>query len=1054
MGIPAYNKECRSIVTRYTKEWETTVKRVGRWIDFDNDYKTLEPWYMESVWWVFKTIFDKGLVYRGYKVVPFSTGCNTGISNFEANLNYKDTIDPAVVVAFPLSEDPEVSFLAWTTTPWTLPSNLGLCVHPELEYVKIKDIKRGNKLFILGKSRLISLFPKINAGKKKFKQEENFEILQEYKGADLAGKTYVPLFPYFKDHPGAFKVMVDTYVTDDSGTGIVHQAPAFGEDDYRVCIKNGVVEKGAEVPCPIDPNGRFTSPVEEFKGVYIKDADKDICKMLKASGRLIDLANLKHSYPFCYRSDTPLIYKAIPQWFVNVEAVKDKLVKNNAQTYWVPAFVKEKRFHNWLCDARDWAIGRSRFWGTPLPVWTNEDFTEIVCVGSIEDLAARSGITVTDLHRESIDDITIPSEKNPSGPPLKRIDEVFDCWFESGSMPYAQQHYPFENKEKFTNGFPADFIAEGLDQTRGWFYTLTVLSTILFDKPAFKNLVVNGLVLAEDGKKMSKSLKNYPDPVVVIDKYGADALRLYLINSPVVRAEPLKFSEGGVFNVVKGVFTPWFNVYRFLAQGIKRLELEHGKFSPDRALAKSSPNVMDAWIQASLQGLIQFVRQEMAAYRLYTVVPKLIGFIDELTNWYVRLNRSRLKDTENPVDCATALSTLYFVLLSMTQLMAPLCPFFTEFQYKNLRKIHPDAANEGVAIDALGRAESVHYTMIPEPDMDLVDPVKEQRMQCLQTVLELGRKIRERKNLSLKQPVREMLVVSTDNAVHEGLSLLKNYILEEFNVMELTLSREEDKWATMSVAPNQKVLGKRLGKDFKKVKKAIPNLSKEQVLQFMSTGELEVEGCLLAGEDLMINREFKGDKASYEADTAPDNSLLVIVDIREDDELRAKFTARELINRVQKLRKSSGCQVGDLIAAYFESDGTALVDAIKDNVPMLFKAMKLVPLPMSLKPADVIVLGHEDTEINGVKVAVEVCKPSLHFAPDEELLKVCGGADITLVKKFLAGMDYAKLSTQTDDLAFALDGKEVKLKLGAHYFATYGDKQKAYPDSVFAWASM
>jgi isoleucyl-tRNA synthetase len=431
-----------------------------------------------------------------------------------------------------------------------------------------------------------------------------------------------------------------------------------------------------------------------------------------------------------------------------------------------------------------------------------------------------------------------------------------------------------------------------------------------------------------------------------------------------------------------------------------------------------------------------------------------VNFIEELTNWYVRLNRTRLKDTGNIEDCKVALSCLYFTLLSMAQLMSPLTPYFTEYQYKQLRKIHPDATNDSIAVDALGRAESVHFTMIPEPDMNLFDETKEQHMKYLQTVLELGRKIRERRNISLKQPVAEILVVTANDAVHEGLSILKNYILEEFNVTELTLSREEDKWASVSVVPNQKVLGKRLGKDFKKVKVAIPKLSSQDIATFMSTGSLTVEGCELSGDDLIVNREFKGDKEKYEADTAPDNSLIVIVDCVETPELKAQGMARELVNRIQKLRKTSGCVVGDQIAAYFDMPGSEeLLAAVKANVGLLKKALRLVPLPLSLKPDDAVLLGHEDTEINDVKVAVEICKPSLHFAPDEELAKACGGQDVALVKKFLGTMDYAKLSASTEPLSFALDGTEISLVPGTHFFGTYGEKQTAYPDTVFAWAS-
>ncbi|KAL4524947.1 hypothetical protein Ndes2526A_g07044 [Nannochloris sp. 'desiccata'] len=494
MGIGTYNEECRSIVMRYSKEWETIVKRIGRWIDFENDYKTLDPSFMESVWWVFKQLFEKGLVYRGFKVMPYSTGCSTPLSNFEAGQNYKDVSDPAVVVAFPIDNDPDnASLVAWTTTPWTLPSNLALCVNPEFTYLKVKDPATG-KVYVVAESRLAEIPGAVVKAKKAGKKDAaatkdgapaaaapaGFEIMSKIQGQELVGLTYTPLFPYFADlkASGAFKVCGDSYVTEDSGTGIVHQAPAFGEDDFRVCVAHGVITRGDTVPCPVNDDGCFVDPVSDFAGRHVKEADKDIILAVKASGRLVHAGAIVHSYPFCWRSDTPLIYKAVPSWFVAVEDIKEKLLKNNAQTYWVPSYVKEKRFHNWLENARDWAVSRSRFWGTPLPIWTSDDGEEVVVIGSKEELENLAGTSVSDLHRHHIDELTIPSKQGKGV--LRRVDDVFDCWFESGSMPYAQLHYPFENKELFENNFPADFVAEGLDQTRGWFYTLMVLSTALF----------------------------------------------------------------------------------------------------------------------------------------------------------------------------------------------------------------------------------------------------------------------------------------------------------------------------------------------------------------------------------------------------------------------------------------------------------------------------------------------------------------------------------------------------------------------------------------------
>ena len=535
LGVAGYNQECRSIVNRYTSEWEQTVTRLGRWVDFENDYKTMDPTFMESCWWVFKSLWDKGLVYQGTKVVPYSTGLGTGLSNFEAGLDYRDVQDPAVTVLFKM-DDSEDYIAAWTTTPWTLPSNLALCVGPDVDYVRVHDKDRGVNI-IFAEERVET-----------FAKKRNLEIVGEsFKGTELLGKKYEPLFPYFSDlkSEGAFTIFNDDYVTTDSGTGIVHQAPSFGEDDNRICKAAGMK---AEV-CPLDEVGRFTEEVKDYAGQYVKDADKNIIKHLKDNTRLYDHGNLVHSYPFCYRSGAPLIYRTVPQWFVSVESFKDKLVKNNQEINWVPGHIKNGRFGKWLENARDWAVSRTRVWGTPLPIWTNDETGSMKCFGSIDELKQASGVLLTDLHREFSDDVTFTVEGEAGT--YKRIPDVFDCWFESGSMPYAQLHYPFENKEMFENGFPAEFIAEGLDQTRGWFYTLTILSTALFDKPAFKNVIVNGMVLAEDGKKMSKSLRNFTAPDQLMEDFGADALRLYLINSGLVKGEEQRFTDAGVKDMVR-----------------------------------------------------------------------------------------------------------------------------------------------------------------------------------------------------------------------------------------------------------------------------------------------------------------------------------------------------------------------------------------------------------------------------------------------------------------------------------------------------------------------
>lgn len=963
MGIAEYNKQCRGIVMRYSQDWEISVTRLGRWIDFKNDYKTLYPWFMETVWWVFKQLYDKGLVYRGVKVMPFSTACNTPLSNFESHQNYKDVQDPSVIVTFPLLEDSNVSLVAWTTTPWTLPSNLALCVNPELLYVKLKDKSNGN-IYILMEARLSSLY----------KGDNEYEVLERFPGNALKGKKYKPLFEYFMKavEKGAFTILTDNYVKSEEGTGVVHQAPYFGADDYRVCMDFNIIQKDSVPVCPVDASGCFTKEVTDFAGQYVKDADKNIIKLLKERGRLVHSSTYKHNYPFCWRSETPLIYKAVPSWFVRVEHMVDKLLENNSQCYWVPEFVREKRFGNWLKDARDWAISRNRYWGTPIPLWVSEDFEEVVCVGSLAELEELTGVKVTDLHRESVDGLTIPSRCGKS--PLRRVNEVFDCWFESGSMPYAQVHYPFENRREFEDCFPADFIAEGIDQTRGWFYTLLVLSTALFGRPPFKNVIVNGLVLASDGQKMSKSKKNYPDPMNVIHNYGADALRLYLINSPVVRAENLRFKEEGVRDVLKDVFLPWYNAYRFLMQNIYRLHKEENvQFLFNENTAKPSSNIMDKWILSFTQSLIQFFKAEMSAYRLYTVVPRLVKFVDMLTNWYVRMNRRRLKGESGTEDCVMALETLFSVVFSMCRLMAPFTPFITEMMYQKLRLlIDPTSIQDK-------DTQSIHYLMLPTVRENLIDKNIENAVSRMQSVIELGRVIRDRKTLPVKYPLKEVVVIYQDPEALTDIKSLEKYILEELNVRQVTVSTNKDKYGIrLRAEPDHMVLGKRLKGAFKTVTTAIKELNNNQLEEFQKTGTIVVEGHELHEEDLRLLYTFDqvvdGD-AQFEAHS--DAQVLVLLDVTPDQSMVDEGVAREVINRIQKLRKKGNLVPTDEITIYYQSQpvGDYLQSVIEKHTEFILATVKspLKPYPV---PTSSTVIIKEKTQLKGSDLEITLVRGS------------------------------------------------------------------------------
>ncbi|KAI3623810.1 ILS1 [Malassezia furfur] len=957
MGIAQYNAECRAIVMRYQSEWRATVERMGRWIDFDHGYRTMDTNFMETEWWVFKTLFDKGQVYRGLRVMPYSTGLTTPLSNFEAGSNYKEVQDPAVTVAFVLRDDPTTAFLAWTTTPWTLPSNLAVCVHPDLDYVKIWDEER-QRHFILCDKLLGTVY--------KDPKKAKIKTVEKYKGKDLGGIKFVPLYNYFYEQfkDRAFRVLVDTYVTAETGTGVVHQAPAFGEDDYRVALEHGVIDKETQPPCPIDESGRFLPVVTDFAGQYVKDADKNVQKDLKGRDLLIVQSTIRHQYPFCWRSGTPLIYRAIPAWFVRVESIQGELQANNQKTRWVPQTIGENRFGNWIAAARDWNVSRNRYWGTPIPLWVSDDFEEVECIGSIAELEERSGRTgITDLHRDHIDPITLPSRQGKGT--LRRVEEVFDCWFESGSMPYAQAHYPFENRETFEASFPADFISEGLDQTRGWFYTLLILGTHLFGTAPWKNLIVSGLVLAADGKKMSKSLRNFPDPSLVIDRYGADAVRMYMINSPIVRAENLRFREEGVKDMIASVFLPWLNSFRFFLAQVVLLKKDTGvdfQFDPNAPL---SENVMDRWVLARCQSLIAFVRQEMENYRLYTVVPRLLTMINELTNWYIRFNRKRLKGENGKEDTIAALNTLFETLMTVCRTMSSFTPFLTENLYQGLRKFLPPAKDDGIDY------RSVHFLPFPEVREDCMDPVIQRRFSALQSVIELGRAMREKKNLPLRVPLRELTVFHSDKQFLDDVQSLAGYVEEELNIRDLVLSQDEDRCAVrFKLLADWPTLGKKLRKDMGKVKKGLDQVNSAQAKEYMECNQITIEGIPLGEGDLRALRYVDEAALASHILSDTDGQVVVLLDTEVHPELQAEGAARDVINRIQRLRKKAGLQPTDAIDYFYrftEGMADALDDVMKTQSEVFTRNLRRVPRPAAELPEGAEVVFEEEQEVNDAK---------------------------------------------------------------------------------------
>jgi len=883
-GVAKFNEACRASVLRYVKEWRQTITRLGRWVDFDHDYKTMEPDYMESIWWVMASLWEKGLLYEGHYILPYCPRCATVLSNHELNLGgYQDVHDPAITVRFKVIKSEEglpsnTYLLAWTTTPWTLPSNLALTLGADIDYVLIEDQTDHNH-YILAEARLSAYY----------KETSQYQIVWRKKGAELAGIHYEPLFPYFKDAPNAFRTFLGDFVTTEDGTGIVHTAPGFGEDDARVLKGTGI-----PVICPVDAECKFTDEVADFAGIYVKDADKLIMEKLKAEGKLVKREQILHSYPHCWRCGSPLIYRAVGSWFVNIEKIKQDLLDANSQIYWVPEHIKEGRFGKWLEGARDWAISRSRYWGNPLPIWRCEDCGKTLCVGSRDQLKELSGVYPKDLHKHFVDEITIPCA---CGKTMRRIPEVLDCWFESGAMPYAQSHYPFENKEFFESRFPSDFISEGLDQTRGWFYTLTVLAAALFKKPAFKNCVVSGLVLASDGKKMSKSLRNYTDPNEVINAFGADALRLFLVHSAVVKSDDLRYSDDGVREVLKSIIIPLWNAYSFF---VTYANID--KVSPDGAPQRPG-NLLDQWILSEAENLVERVDGALGAYDLSRAVDPILGFIDLLNNWYIRRSRRRFWRSENDTDKLEAYGTLYDVLKTLITVAAPFMPFTTDAIWQNLRLEK--------------EPESVHLADYPAPRVERRDKQLEFRMAAVQRAVSMGRSLRSQYNIKVRQPLRMAELVTRNPDEKKVLVEMADIIREELNVKELIFGDNEEDLVEYEVKANFRTLGKELGKDMKEAAARIESLSQADIQRALEGASLSIDiqsadggtrTVVITADKLDVRRIEKANLRVLNEGT-----LTVGLDTEITRELSMEGDIRDLIRGIQNARKEQGLSVTDRI---------------------------------------------------------------------------------------------------------------------------------------------
>ncbi|MEO2157137.1 MAG: isoleucine--tRNA ligase [Acidimicrobiales bacterium] len=927
-GIDRFNAQCRESVLRYTGEWEKTVTRQARWVDFEDDYKTMDLSYMESVMWAFKQLWDKGLVYEAFRVMPYSWGAETPLSNFEIRLDdaTRPRQDPAITVTFdlvPVDGDPgPMRIMAWTTTPWTLPSNLALAVGPDVSY-SLRQAADGT-VSVLG----------VEAVERYAAQLEGTTEVGTLLGSDLVGRSFTPMFDFFADRTDAFRILGADFVGASEGTGVVHMAPGFGEDDQTTCEAAGI-PIGQVVP--VDGLGRFTDQVGPWAGLNVFDANPEIIRHLKEEGRVVRHDTYEHNYPHCWRTDTPIIYKAISSWFVKVTDIRDRLIETNQEINWVPSHVRDGRFGMWLDGARDWSISRNRFWGSPIPVWRSDDptYPRIDVYGSLDEIERDFGIRPDDLHRPFIDELTRPNPDDPTGrSTMRRVPEVLDCWFESGSMPFAQVHYPFENRERFEEHFPADFIVEYINQTRGWFYTLHVLATALFDRPAFENVICHGILLAEDGTKLSKKLRNYTEPSVIFDNQGSDALRWYLMSSTIVRGGDLRISDSGIDDVVRQVLLPTWNAYGFFTL--------YANVDGHRATMRSdSGHLLDRYLLAKTSMLVEAVADHMDAYDLPGATQEIQGFIDALNNWYIRRSRDRFWSKSTVTDDADkrdAYDTLYTVLVTFCRVAAPLLPMVSE-------EIHT----------ALTGGSSVHLADWPDTGDLPSDPALVARMDRLRDVASTTLRLREDHGLRVRLPLSSLIVAGADS---ESLADLVDLLVDEVNVKSVVLTDDLADHARFVMRPDGSALGPRLGGDVQ----AVFGAARSGSYELHEDGTATVAGHLLQPDEFTLGVE------SPEGVTAAalgSGDAVVVLDTEVTEDLSREGLARDVVRQVQQARRDADLVVTDRIRLVLDGDD-ALLDAVRvheDHVAGQVLATELVYEPVDGDSDGAVVATVEGAEL-------------------------------------------------------------------------------------------